>query len=162
MNYSTQTASRAASSTMTEARVRYVMQSVAANLSAFVVARLVGRDRVINWIADLVYLQTEECLEFFEVQLDGRSYGLRYMVRSDGSVHQNSPSGGLDIYGIPVGTSVRLYAHLRVGTPQHIYEELGRRGWGFNGQKMEAPESEHRSFSKEGYAITRAKIGTWP
>jgi len=162
MNYSTQTGSRSASSTMTDARVRYVMQSVAANLSAFVVAGLVERDQAIKWVTDLVYLQIEECLEFFEVQLNGRSYGLRYTVTSDGSVQQNSPSGGLDIYGIPLGIKVQLYAHLRVHTPQRIYEELRRRGWGFNGRKMEAPESEHRCFSKEGYGITRVKVGTWP
>ncbi|MBF6570980.1 MAG: hypothetical protein IVW54_19110 [Candidatus Binataceae bacterium] len=162
MDYVTQAASRSASSAMTEARVRDVMQKVAANLSAFVVAGLITRERAIKWITDLTYLQIEECLDFFELQLGGRSYGLRYTVRSDGSVQMNSASGGLDIYGIPFGTAVQLYADLRMETPQSVYDYLAQHGWGFDGRKMEAPESEHRSFSKEGYAITRARVGTWP
>ena len=109
-----------------------------------------------------MYLQVKKCLEFFELQLNGRSCGLRYTVSSDGSVQQNSPSGGLDVYGLPAGTTVQLYAHLRDGTSQSVYDELALRGWGFNGRKMEAPESERRAFSSEGYGITRAKLGTWP
>jgi hypothetical protein len=54
MTYYTQTGSRSASSTMTEARVRLVMQNVAANFSAFVVAGLIDRDGAIkcNFSAD--------------------------------------------------------------------------------------------------------------
>jgi hypothetical protein len=147
---------------MTEARVRTVMQNVTANFSAFVVAGHIDRERAVEWIFDLTYLQVKECLDFFEVQLNGRSYGLRYTISSDGSVQQNSSSGGLDVYGLPAGTTVQLYAHLRDGTPQRILDELARRGWGFNGRKMEAPEYERRAFSRDGYGITRAKLGTWP
>jgi hypothetical protein len=147
---------------MTEARVRTVMQKFAANLRAFVAARLVSADRAQEWADDLTYLQIEEALDFFELQIGGRAFGLRYTVRADGSVQQDSPSGGIDVYGLSPGTSVQLYAHLRSGIPQRIYEELKRRGWGFNGQRMEAPESEYRSFSSDGYGLTRAKLGTWP
>lgn len=157
-----QTASRTGSSTMTEARVRTVMQNIAANFSALVVAGHVDRERAIGWVSDLIYLQVKQCLEFFELQLNGRSYGLRYTISSDGSIQENSPSGGLDVYGLPAGTTVQLYAHLRDGTPQAIFDELARRGWGFNGRKMEAPESERRAFSSDGYGITRAKLGAWP
>jgi hypothetical protein len=157
-----QTSSRTASSTMTEARVHAVMQNVVANLSAFVIAGRLDRERAVEWIRDLIYLQEQECLAFFELQLDGRSYGLRYTVSSDGSIQQNSPSGGVDVYGLPEGTTVQLYAHLRDGTPRSVYDELARRGWGFNGTKMEAPESERRAFSSEGYGISRTKLGTWP
>jgi hypothetical protein len=147
---------------MSEARVRTVMQNVAANFWAFVVAGHIDRERAVKWISDLTYLQLKECLAFFELQLDGRSYGLRYKICSDGSVQQNSPSGGLDVYGIPPGTVVQLYAHLREVAPSSVFEELARRGWGFNGLKIEAPEAEHRAFSRDGYGITRAKLGTWP
>lgn len=156
------TASASQTSTMTEARVRAVMQNVAANLRAFVVAGHVGRDRALKWVEDLTYLQLVEALEFFELQINGRSFGLRYTVRSDGSVQQNSASGGLDVYGLPAGTTVQLYAHLRDITPRRVYEELGRRGWGTDGRKIEAPESEYRSFSSNGYGLTRATLGTWP
>src|SRR5208283_1538494 len=112
-------------------------------------------------IYDLTYLQVNECLAFFELQINGR-YGLRYTISADGSVQQNSASGGIDVYGLPPGTTIRLYAHLCDRVPQSIRDELVRRGWGFNGRKMEAPESEQRAFSSEGYALSRVKLGTWP
>lgn len=162
MMTSTATATATRTTTTTEARVRAVMQKVAANLNAFVVAGLVDRTRAQKWANDLTYLQIEEAIDFFELQISNRSLGLRYTVSSDGSVQQDSAAGGLDIYGLPAGTTVKLYAHLRTGIPPRVREELGRRGWGFNGQKMEADESEHRSFSSGGYGVTRTKLGTWP
>lgn len=138
------------------------MQKVAANLNAFVVAGLVDPARAQKWADDLAYLQIEEAIDFFEVQLNGRSLGLRYTISSDGSVQQDSASGGLDLYGLPAGTTMKLYADLRVGIPQRVRDELQRRGWGFDGQRMEAEESEHRSFSTGGYGLTRAKLGPWP
>jgi hypothetical protein len=147
---------------MTEARVRTVMQKVAANLRAFVVARLVPLERAQQWASDLTYLQIEEALDYFELQINGRTFGLRYTVRADGSVQQDSPSGGIDVYGLQPGITVQLYAHLRAGVPQRIYDELRRRGWGFNGQRIEALESEHRSFSSDGYGLARVNLGTWP
>jgi len=162
MTNMTYTASATRTSTMTEARVRAVMQKVAANLRAFVVAGHLNINRAIKWADDLTYLQVQECLEFFELQINGRSLGLRYRVSFDGSVQQDSAAGGLDVYGLPHGTSVQLYAHIYPYTPQHVREELARRGWGFNGRKIDAPETEHRAFSSNGYGLTRSKLGTWP
>lgn len=162
MSYIFYTATATGTTTMTEARVRAVMQKVAANLRAFVAAGYLDTARAQKWTQDLTYLQLQEVLEFFELQINGRSLGLRYYVRSDGSVQQDSTSGGLDVYGLPRGSTIQLYAHLRRDTPQRIYDELRQRGWGFNGQKIEAPESGHRTFSREGYSLIRAKLGTWP
>ena len=158
----TTTATASQTTTMTEARVRAVMQNVAANLRAFVVAGHAARERAVQWERDLTYLQVQGVLEFFEVQLNGRSFGLRYIIRSDGSIQQNSPSGGLDVYGLAAGTRVQIYAHLREDTPQRVYDELARRGWGTNGKRIDAAESDHRSYSSEGYGLVRAKLGTWP
>ena len=147
---------------MTEARVGAVMLKVAANLRAFVVAGYLDTSRAMKWAVDLTYLQLQECLEFFEIQINGRSLGLRYRVSSDGSVQQDSAAGGLDVYGLPATSTVQLYAHLRNGTPQYVREELARRGWGFNGLQIDAPESEHRTFPSNGYGLTRSKLGIWP
>jgi hypothetical protein len=158
----TSTATSTRTTTTTEARVRAVMQKVAANLSAFVVAGIVDRARAQKWADDITYLLVEDSIDFFELQLNGRALGLRYTVSSDGSIHQDSASGGLDIYGLPAGTTVKLYAHVRSGISQAVWAELKRRGWGFDGQKMEAEESEPRPFSSEGFGLTRTKLGTWP
>lgn len=162
MNFYTQTATAAATTTMTEARVRAVMRKVAANFRAFVVAGLVTEERARKWEDDLTYLQTEEALEYFEIQIGGRAYGLRYTVSSDGSAQLDSASGGIDVYGLPRGTPIGLYAHIRDGAHQRVREELKRRGWGFNGQTLEAPESQHRTFSQGGYGLARSHLGTWP
>lgn len=158
----TYTASATQTNTMTEARVRAVMQKVAANFSAFVVAGLVTAERAQKWVDDLTYLQVEGQLEFFELQLAGRTFGLRYTVSADGSVQQDSASGGIDVYGLRAGTTVQLFAKTKSPRPEYIQAELERRGWHFNGEKLEAAESEQRAFSKNGYGLTRSKLGTWP
>lgn len=158
----TYTATVSKTNTMTEARVRAVMQKVAANLNAFVVQGILTSERAQKWIADLTYLQVEGQLEFFEIQLDGRTFGLRYTISADGSLQQDSASGGLDVYGLVAGTKIGLYAHLKSPRPPYVQTELERRGWHFNGKQLEAPESEQRAFSKDGYGVVRSKIGTWP
>lgn len=158
----TYTATASQTNTMTEARVRAVMQKVAANLNAFVVLGLLPADRALKWVADLTYLQVEGQLEFFELQLAGRTFGLRYTISADGTIQQDSTSGGIDVYGLSAGTTVQLYANLKSPRPQYIQTELERRGWHFNGKKLEAPESEQRAFSNNGYGVVRSKLGTWP
>ncbi|MDX2054217.1 MAG: hypothetical protein SFV15_17585 [Polyangiaceae bacterium] len=158
----TYTATATQTNTMTEARVRVVMQKVAANLNAFVVAGLVTAERARKWVDDLTYLQVEGQLEFFELQLAGRSFGLRYTISADGSIHQDSASGGIDVYGLAAGTPVQLFASTKLPRPQYVQAELERRGWHFTGKKLEAPESEQRAFSSNGYGLVRSKLGTWP
>jgi len=159
------TATASATTTMTEARVRAVMQKVGANFWALVVSGHLDRHEAQRWVDDLIYLQVEEALDFFEVQVtspQGERFGLRYTVRADGSVQQDSKSGGIDLYGFSSGTRVNLYAHLRYGIPQSVREELQRRRWGFNGTRLQAEISERRAFSKDGYGLIREKLGQWP
>lgn len=156
------TATSTQTNTTTEARVRVVMQKVSANLQAFVVRGLLARDRAQRWLDDLTYLQVQGQLEFFELQLDGQKYGLRYAVSADGSVQQDSPSGGLDLYGVATSTSVRLFAKLKEPRPQHVLEELKRRGWRFNGTQLSTSASDQHAFSSGGYGIVRSKLGDWP
>lgn len=161
----TAVASRSETSTMTEARVRAVMQKFAANLSNFVVGGYLKKETATKWIEQLSYLQHQEALGFFEIQVQppsGDRFGLRYTVKSDGSLQQDSASGGVDIYGLPSGTNVSLYAHLRAGTSQAVYDWLAARGWGFNGRKLEAASSAQRVFSSDGYGLMRETVGTWP
>jgi hypothetical protein len=150
---------------MTEARVRAVMRKVEANFRAFITAGLITEAHASSWTADVTYLQLVEALDYFEVQCatpEGASFGLRYRVAADGSIREDSRSGGLDVYGIPRNSRVRLYAHLRNGIGSSVREELRKRGWGFDGSSLEGPESEQRSFSREGYGVTRSKVGVWP
>ena len=113
----------------------------------------------------LTYLQLAGVLKFFEVQIQvpGRpQFGIRYTVSADGSVQQDSASGGLDVYGLPSGTTVRLHVEPIGELPAHVRAELARRGWGFSGQSIDAPASERRAFSSGGYGLIREHLGTWP
>jgi hypothetical protein len=87
--------------------------------------------------------------------------GFRYTVSSDGSLQQDSPSGGIDLYGLPADATVELFADLLTGTSASVYNELAKRGWGFNGSRFDAPESDRRAFSSGGYGLVRTKLGEW-
>ena len=160
-----QTATASRTNTMTEARVRAVMQKVSANLAALVVAKHITAEKAQKWAEDLTYLQVAEALDYFEIQLRPPSvqpFGVRYTISADGSLQQDSASGGLDWHGIPAGTSVNLVTHLYDGKLESVRPYLAGRGWTFNGQRLDAAESEKRVFSSDGYGLTRAKLGVWP
>jgi hypothetical protein len=103
-------------------------------------------------------------LGFFEIQIsipNQERFGLRYTISDDGSLQQDSASGGLDVYGLPGDARVGLYAHWTT-LPDHVRAELVRRGWAFNGRRIDAPGSEQRVFSSGGYGLIREHLGTWP
>jgi hypothetical protein len=60
------------------------------------------------------------------------------------------------------GTTVQLFASFKGVMSPRVRDELTRRGWGFDGKKLEAPETEQRTFSSNGYGLVRGKVGTWP
>lgn len=160
------TATATRTSTMTEARVRDVTRKVEANLTALVVAGHLSDAARRSWIDDLIYLQTKEVVEFFEIQCktpQGDRFGLRYVVSSDGSVRENASSGGVDVYGLPQGTVVSLYAKYNPGMPPaYVREELKRRGWGPSAGALDGDATEQRTFSSSGYGLTRSRVGSWP
>jgi len=162
----TYTATATATTTMTEARVRAVMRKVGANFQVFVTAGHISQTRANSWTTDVTYLQLVEALDYFEVQCTtpaGDTFGLRYTVAADGSIREDSRSGGLDVYGIPNNSTLGLFASLRDDvSSSSVRDELKKRGWGFDGSSLEGAESERRSFSREGYGLTRSKVGIWP
>jgi hypothetical protein len=162
MSYTT---TATATSTITEARVRAVMQKVRTTFTSLAMLELITNDQATSWANDLTYLQLERAIEYFEIQLktlSGKRYGLRFTIFDDGSIQQDSKSGGLDFYGAPKGTTASLYAHTHLNTPKRVFDELARRGWGTNGKRLEASTSERRAFSNDGYGIVREKLGEWP
>jgi hypothetical protein len=138
------------------------MQKVRVTFAGLVVAGLITEERATKWATVLTYLQLERAIEYFEVQLGGRQYGLRFTIFDDGSIHQDAKAGSIDFHGLPKGTAVGLYTHTRPNTPKYVYEELEKWGWGFNGRRLEVSAAESRGFSKDGYGIVREKLGEWP
>lgn len=161
----TYTATAARTSTTTEARVRDVMQKVAANFTGLVVRGLVTEARADEWAEVVSYLLIAEALDGFQVQFDmaGRApYCIHYAVSTDGSIRSDSPSGGLDYYGIAAGTPVTFCLNLTAAKRAAANAWLKQRGgWTFDGKLLPGDDSDSRSFSSGGFAVTRSKRGTW-
>lgn len=152
--------------TFTAARVRQVMNSVYDDLLALVSARLLSREDGARWYEDLLYLLLEAVVETFEVQIEppGASpRALRYVVRDDGRIQGSMPSGGLDLYFLPIGTSVTLYVTYRAdaGDLTRIHEELARRGWTAGGAPVGGRTVHDRSYGAGGWGVERSRVGEW-
>jgi Bacterial HORMA domain family 1 len=161
----TYTATASRSTTTTEARVRYVMQKVAANFTGLVVRGLVSQARADEWAEVVTYLLLEEALDGFQVQFDMAShapYCIHYAISTDGSIQADSPSGGLDYYGIVAGTPVGFCLNLKSSKRALAHAWLqARGGWTFNGRLLAGDDAEARSFSSGGFGVTRSKRGAW-
>ena len=152
--------------TYTDARAKHVMDKVFEDFTALVVRGFVSDDKIKKWKEDLLYLMREEVLIYFEIHLtkpNGEMPALRYYVKADSSLSQDSASGALGLYGLPSDTRANLYAHLNGEHPhyQRALDELhNNRGWGF-GNTANGTMEKHHAYSKEGYGVERNKIGNW-
>ena len=161
----TYTATATRTTTTTEARVRYVMQKVAANFTGLVVRDLISQARADEWSEVVTYLLIEDALDGFQVQFDMASrapYCIHYAVSTDGSIQSDSPSGGLDYYSIAPGTPVSFCLNLKPSrrAAAHAWLQM-RGGWTFNGKLLVGDDTEARSFSSGGFGVTRSKRGSW-
>ena len=152
--------------TYTEARARYVIDKVFEDFTALIIRGFATQDEIRKWKDDLLYIMNEEALTFFEVQLkkpDGQKVALKYYVKSDNSLSQDSSSGNLGLYGLPMGTTANLCAELNKESKNYnkVHNELHtNRGWGY-GNNVEGIIEKQHAYSKEGYGVERNKIGNW-
>jgi len=160
-----QTYSSTYTNTYTEARARVVMVSVLEDLVVLASSRLVGYETSKKWMEDLLYLLNARVLNYFELQVYSsngwRIGGYKYILKDDGSLQENSRSGGIDPYALPPGTTVGLFADIdrtknNIGD---VDQYLANRGWGTNGTPLIGQASYERAYSKDGYGLERFKIG---
>jgi hypothetical protein len=126
----------------------------------------ITKQRAIDWYQDLLYILSKEAAECFELQCStpsGRRVGLRYVVTDDGQIYEDHDSGGLDYFAFPDGTAVNLFVALRMASRNYcdVLEELVRRGWATNGHQLNGPVTRERAYSKDGYGVTRHRVGGW-
>ncbi|MEO1383192.1 MAG: hypothetical protein AAFV78_08185, partial [Bacteroidota bacterium] len=70
-----------------------------------------GYVKLKKWWEDLSFIVSKESLETFEIQFrskGAREWAVTYHVISDGSIHTDNPSGGIDYYKIPSDASVGI------------------------------------------------------
>lgn len=152
--------------TYTEARARYIMDKIFEDLTGLIIREFATQTQVNKWKDDLLYLMNEEILTYFEIQFkkpDGQKLSIRYMIKADNTLSEDSLSGSLRLYSLPKGTKANLFADINQSHKnyQKVNDELhSKRGWGY-GSQVEGIIERHLSFSKEGYGAERHQVGLW-
>jgi hypothetical protein len=154
-------------STFTEARARAVMRKVLADLVVLSYSGILATDKLLKWDEELTFLLIQAAMVKFQVQLrlpSGGRIGVEYIVSDDGTLSEDSDSGGIDYVALPSGTTANLTVRLRDGCPTlaKVRSYLEGRGWTFDGSLIEGATSRDRAYSKEGFGLIRAKVGDWP
>lgn len=150
-------------STYTESRAVAVMTSALEDFIVLAAARKIGYDSATKWLEDLLYLAKAKVLKYFELQyqLNGtRIGGYRYKLSDDGTLHENSPSGGIDPYDVPSGCTVSLFASIdwQKSNSTQVRDYLASRGWGMNGSTLGGQLTYERAYSRDGYGLMRYRI----
>jgi hypothetical protein len=161
------TGTAARTDTYSEARARIVMLEVGADFYCLAAASLVSFETASKWTEELNCILQHEAAHGFQVQFRCEGYSplaLEYRVSSDGSILESSKAGGINYFALPAGTRAFLFVNLNYGASkiEPVRQYLTARGWGFNGRAVEGPTVRDRAFSKDGYGVTRSKVGAWP
>ncbi|MGH7090676.1 MAG: hypothetical protein ACREFQ_17410 [Stellaceae bacterium] len=163
----TLTATFTRTNTYTEARLRAVMPEVGADFYSLAAAGLIGMDAAQKWTEELTFILQHQAAKGFQIQLKRTGsdpIAIDYRVSSDGTVRESSMGGGIDYFALPVETRASLFVDLnyqaRAIDTVRLY--IAQRGWGTDGQGVQGQAAPDRTYSKDGYGIVRAKIGTWP
>jgi len=160
-----QSVTQSGTSTFTEARVRTVMGKSLDDFIGLAVSGHLSIGRASEWASDLIYALDREAAEMFQLRFDlpaGEQRAINYHVSDDGSLLEDSESGGIDYRSLPKGTDVSIVLRLRQSSRhrQRVLDYLRKRGWGagsiFSGEGV-----RDRAYSKDGYGLIRRKIGTW-
>lgn len=154
-----------ATTTWTDATIRYVMSKVAEDLLNQANAGLITRSKADKWRDDFSYLLRSQAVECFQVQFhrpDGRKAGVGYRVIEGGHVVIDDDSGGLGYFGFPDGTTASAVVSYRSDHPNiaDVYAEMRRRGWG-SGGKLMTGGSAGPTYSQNGCGVERERLGDW-
>lgn len=157
----TQTASQTAS--WTDARVKAVMSRVLDDMNLLVARGFLSREKALKWYDDVSFVLRNECLERMELQLSppGRApLAIRYEVVHAG-LYANDPSGGLNLYGFPEGTTATILIQYRSLSPAYndVVTVMNGRGWGPGGQFVDGAARDSNSYSKDGLGVRRQLVG---
>ena len=161
-----QTATRSQTNSFTEARLRAVMPEVGADFTNMAGAGIISIAVAQRWTEELTFVLQRQAARGFQIQLSCPGYApiaLDYRVSSDGTVRENGRAGGIDYYGLPVGTSASLFVEYDNDSPNimEVRLYLRQRGWGA-GSAVTGDPVRDRIYSKDGYGVIRGKVGIWP
>jgi hypothetical protein len=143
------------------------MVKVLADLAVLSQSGILAEERFLKWNEVLTFLLIREAISKFQVQLwisPEERIGVEYTVSDDGTLHEDSESGGIDYFALPSGTTAGITIGLRsdCAVLEEVKEFLKRRGFTFDGSFIDGDVSRDRAYSKDSYGVIRGKVGRWP
>jgi hypothetical protein len=146
-------------STYSESAAKAVMKCVYDDFICFTIFNLASESTVTKWKRDLLYMMDKEALKHFDLKFSaGSPKGFRYTVSSDGSLTENSSSGGINYFAYPAGTTVNIVVALDEASPNYseVLRELTlNRGWGSGGIFLNGNPQRDRAYSNANYGVIR-------
>lgn len=160
-----QSVTQSVSSTFSEARVRAVMRKTLDDFVALAMADHLSVKTASRWAEDLIFVLNHEAVKMFQIRCDlpsGEKKAVNYSVSDDGSLLEDSESGGIDYRCLPKGTQVSLILRLRKDSPDRgrVLAYLADHGWG-TGSMLEGDGVHDRAYSVDGYGLMRRRVGSW-
>ena len=115
-------------------------------------------DYLENLRDDLYYIMIHEDLKMFQFQFDshGKREAVEYQVLSDGTVQQDSDSGGIDYWDFDRSAKIRTVVR-RHGNKK-VSDYLVERGWSTGGSFVEGREETVGSYSSGNLDVTKKII----
>lgn len=154
------TYTRSETSTYSEARAKYVLQKAWDDFVALMSLNIISKDFASNTYFEFKYLLDIQALKRYQIKIINNGVALKawqYEVFDNGSVHEDSESGGVELYNIPSTAKASIVVEW-VSDParrEKAQEYVKSRGWGNDGSFLNV-QSTDRAFSKDGYGLTRS------
>jgi len=157
----TQTRTQANTVTITETRVRAVLRQINVDMFAAVIRGFASKETIEKWKDDLFYMLSKDALCYFElrVSLGGQiEAAWRYEISSDGSLTTSDRGGGINFYDFPNNSILSLAIKRQTNLPNQVNEEINCRGWTSSVKTLTSNQTKERSYSKDGYGVTRHRL----
>ena len=158
----TNTITRTATVTATEARVRSVLQKVRVDLLAAVYRGMNVPDRLEQHLDDIAYMLQKNALRYFEIRVSVGAQlhrAWRYEISDDGRLlGTGEEGGGIDFYQCPAASSVKLVISRRPNLHPTISREIDNRGWTTSVVELQGAGVRERAYEKDGYGVIRTRF----
>lgn len=157
------TTTRTETSTFTESRARTVFSKIYADIVALEMRGFITKADSAEWQEILLYALSKNALTKYQICLtkpDSSKEAFIYVVSDDGSISGNDASGGINFHAYPETTSASILISRKesLNSDQNWLDLLKKHGWVSGGKYLEGTVIKEKSFSKDGFGITRSRV----
>lgn len=157
------TTTRTETSTFTESRARVVFSKIYADIIGLEMRGFITKADSAEWQEILLYAISRNALTKYQICLtkpDSSKEAFIYEVSDDGSISGSDASGGINFHSYPDSTSASILISRKdsLSTDQNWLDLLKKHGWVSGGKYLEGTVTKEKTFSKDGFGITRSKV----